>query len=226
MPHPLPSLSDALVHWIHSGGQRLVQVQISALVPDGSDGWELRHIDDAALPPDALTTHGDVTQAREIAKYDAAGKFRPIKGAPSLRRGWRLVCSDPQSLVQALDFLYPAAVGNFFRSRNGETQPTHLRETLNRQTGMYRITGLLTDEQASEVVCRTCDFTTQCRRRIAFGISENLPILGLDIIKNINISEITEISSKNEMPYLCLEGCNWLVAQGRSYIKSKRAAQS
>lgn len=180
-------------------------------------GWEVRHIADAESPASSLTTSTRPEEAREIAKYDAAGDFRPLKAAPTLIRGWRLVVPDVASLREALDFIYPAALGNWVAFTAGRAVPVPLKETLARQTGMYRITGLLNDHDCRSVVAATCDFATRCRRRITWPVSPGHPLTALT-------PEKTDTHpGQGELPILCLEACNFLVAAARSYIKSKRA---
>ena len=48
-------------------------------------GFVLSHRDDESL--DQLQTYRDAEDAIEIAKYDDAGNYRPLKTAPNLRRG-------------------------------------------------------------------------------------------------------------------------------------------
>ena len=67
-------------------------------------GFVLLHREDASL--DQLQTH-NVENAIEIAKYDDAGNYRPLKTAPNLRHGWRLELDTIEELRIALDYFYP-----------------------------------------------------------------------------------------------------------------------
>ncbi len=165
------SVGKAFDAWLQGGGRRLGQVAIFS-VPEG---WELRHVDDADEDSFTLKTGNQALEAREWAKRDDAGAFRPLKGAPTLARGWRLILQTPDEVREALDHLYPAAIGSWFRFSAGQAAAVPLRETLDRQTGMYRIAALLTDEQAAEVVQRTCDFDRCCRRRIVWPLRPGCP---------------------------------------------------
>ncbi|MFN0126674.1 MAG: DR2241 family protein [Verrucomicrobiales bacterium] len=206
-------MTHALASWLRRGGNRLGELIIQGI----DDGWEARHIADAEIPPSTLTSYNRAEAAREIAKYDAAGDFRPLKAAPTLIRGWRLVVPDVSALREALDFFYPAALGNWVAFTADRAVPVPLKETFARQTGMYRITGLLTDDDCRAVVATTCDFATCCRRRITWPVSPGHPLTTLP-------PEKTDTNpDKDELPILCLEACNFLVAAARSYIKVKRA---
>src|SRR6185369_5494031 len=95
-------------------------------------------------------------EARTLANLDDAGAYRMLKTAPTLRHGWRLVAASIEHLRRALDYFYPAMLGMWLAERRGELAPTCLRETLGRQTGMYRVTQKLTDPQAQELIRQTC----------------------------------------------------------------------
>ena len=89
-------------------GQILVQKREGA-------SFMLLHRDDASL--DQLQTYRDAENAIEIAKYDDAGNYRPLKTAPNLRHGWRLELATVDELRRALDYFYPSS--RF--SRRGKT---------------------------------------------------------------------------------------------------------
>ncbi len=164
-----------------------------------SPNFELRHVDDAtAATPEVFTRPED---AREIAKYDAAGNYRPLKTAPNLRRGWRLGLADIDALRLALDLFYPAALGTWLAAHRGELRPVALRETLARQTGMYRVTQLLRDDQATELIGKTCE--RGCLRPRLWRID------------SVDFPADTARESATTIPVLCVEACNLLVAACR-----------
>ena len=208
------SVAAAFTAWLEGGGRRIGQVAIFST----PGGWELRHVDDADEDSASLKTATHPIDAREWAKRDDSGAFRPLKGAPTLAHGWRLILPTADAVREALDHLYPAAIGSWLRFFSGQAAAVPLRETLDRQTGMYRITALLTDEQAAEVVQRTCDLDRCCRRRIVWPLRPGVPVAGLP-------EEKTSIAAREgEIPILCLEGCNWLIAKARTYLKARSAA--
>jgi len=207
-------LTNALATWLEGGGRRIGELVILRRGP----GWELRHVDDREAADGALTTRDQPAAAREIAKYDASGVYRPLKAAPSLIRGWRLALPDVESLRAALDFFYPAALGNWVALTAGRAAPSPLKDTFARQTGMYRITGLLDEDDCRTVVAANCDYATNCRRRIAWPIAAGVPLDTLTPEKT-NLTP-----AEDEMPILCLHACSLLVAAARTHIKKKRAA--
>jgi sirohydrochlorin cobaltochelatase len=57
--------------------------------------------DDESL--DQLETYRDAEDAIEIAKYDDAANYRPLKTAPNLRHGSRIELATVEELTRALD---------------------------------------------------------------------------------------------------------------------------
>src|SRR4029453_4782744 len=92
--------------------------------------------DDESL--DRLQTYQDAEDAIEIAKYDDAGNYRPLKTAPNLRHGWRLELATVEELSRALDYFYPGRLAVFAAWKRGQLKTAALRETLDRQSGKYR----------------------------------------------------------------------------------------
>ncbi len=177
----------------------------------GSD-FTLRHADDECL--DDLVVHTAPSDARVIARYDPEGNFRPLKTAPNLKRGWLLEAGSLEGMELALEFFYPAALGMWLSQLRGKLHPTALRETLDRQTGMYRITQLLRDDQASELVGRCCTSEGGCLRTILWDLSPGHPITSLPASK-LSLGELPS----NRIPLLCRELCNLVVAAARPIAK-------
>jgi hypothetical protein len=123
------------------------------LIRPAGKRYHLCHADDRAEAELKLIP---VAELRELAMTNARGEFRPLKSAPDLRRGWRCECDTPGELWRAMQELYPGSVPDWFAAQ-GEAPPvTNYREFTNRQTGMYRITQLHSDEQAARVIAACC----------------------------------------------------------------------
>ena len=177
----------------------------------GSD-FTLRHADDAGR--DDLVRYGSPADAREIARYDAEGNFRSLKTAPNLKGGWLLEVGTLEGMELALEFFYPSALGLWLSHLRGKLHPTTLRETLDRQTGMYRITQLLRDDQASELVGRCCTSEGGCLRTILWDLAPGHPITSLPVSK-LSLEELPP----DRIPLLCRELCNLVVAAARPIAK-------
>ena len=195
-------VEKALADWLAGGGDRIGEIVIAR----GPEGWELRHAEDAALVD--LTAHALPEAARHLANLDAAGNFRPLKTAPTLLRGWRLVLADLAAVRRALDYFYPAMTGIWLSHTRGELVPVVLRETLGRQTGMYRVTQKLTDPQARELLDDVC---SGCLKHRLWEIATPNPT--------------GPAFPAGSLPLLCHEACNLLVAKAREVVKkAERAA--
>jgi sirohydrochlorin cobaltochelatase len=196
--------------WLKAGGRRVGQVLVSA----ESGGWELRNEADAGR--EDLETFSNWVEARGIANVDDNGDYRPLKTAPTLRRGWRLVLPDAHSVRLAIDHLYPAMIGLWVAQRHGELAAVDLRETLGRQTGMYRITQKLTDEQAQRLIARQCRSNGGCLKTILWriGAGVTVPLLPADKFR-------VDATPPDSLPLLCHEACNILIAGARKLVKEE-----
>lgn len=216
---------QALARWLGEVRQVIGQVRITAA--DG--GWELRHRDDAGAEAATLTRHAQPEDARAIARYDAAGVFRPIKTAPDLLRGWRLVLPDLAAVRQALEFFYPAALGMALAQERGTLEPVPLRALLGRQTGMYRFANGITDDQACAILGRCCDTATKCLRRIVYPLAEGQPLSGPAAAK-LGDAAGHAGDGGAAIPLLCMEACNHIVSaarkQARDNFEAKERADS
>jgi sirohydrochlorin cobaltochelatase len=200
-------IRDFLANFLRRGACLIGQVRV------GLD-YSLRHSEDTGGAP--LDIFSDPHDAIEIAKYDDAGKYRPLKTAPNLRHGWLLRLKNLDEVVLALDFLYPAALGTAWAFSRGELKVVNLRETLARQTGMYAIVKKITDAQAESVVTNTCNHQSGCMRHILWMVSPGRPT-------SLTRRKSDVPSSENEVPLLCSEACNLLVAAGRKSVKTSNS---
>src|SRR5262249_45994092 len=115
---------------------------------------------------DQLKTFRSAEEAIEIAKYDDAGNYRPLKTAPNLHHGWRLELETLENLRHALDYFYPGRLAMFAAWKSHKLQTTPLRETLDRQSGMYRVAAKISDSQIDDLVGDFCRSNGGCLRTI------------------------------------------------------------
>ncbi len=142
-------------------------------------GWLCLHEHDAAANEEDLELIATPEAIRAVALYDDAGEYRKLKSAPTLRHGWKVRARTLRELRLALDFLYPAAVGLWEHWVEGTLLPVPLRETLARQTGMYRFANKITDEQAQNLVAEETEATTQCLRKIMWPLESGVPLTAI-----------------------------------------------
>jgi len=189
-------LTKALSDWLVRGGERIGQIALAPV----REGWELRHSDDAGRTDLAL--HLRPEAARDLANFDAQGNFRPLKTAPTLVRGWRLVLPEATAVRRALDYFYPAMTGVWLSHQGGELVPVILRETLARQSGMYRVTQKLTDADARQLIDGFC---AGCLKHRLWEIATHNPQ--------------PPAFAQDTLPLLCHEACNLLIAKAREVAK-------
>src|SRR5437660_3433364 len=130
----------------------------------GSGGFVLCHRDDENGRD--LEIFKKPEAALRIARSDDAGKYRPLKTAPNLQHGWRLEVVDLGELRRALDCFYPGRLAMLAAWTENRLSTTPLRETLGRQSGMYRIAAKISDKQIDDVVGNFCKSDGGCLRTI------------------------------------------------------------
>ena len=212
------NLTLSLAEWIAQGARRIGQIHVQTL-PAG--GYELRHHADFSLSETHLAAHSDAQAARHLSLYDEAEEYRPLKSAPTLRRGWRLTVRDAAQLRLALDHFYPALTALWLSHLEGKLPPVALRETLNRQTGMYAASKRLQDAEGQELVAAACA-DSKCLKRVLWPFAPDQPLEHLDASKTS--PPPAPDGAFEEIPLLCQEACNILVAACREVVKKRERA--
>ena len=210
------ALESALVGRFHIG---------QILVQKTADGFALCHRDDQAR--DDLRTFWNTEGALDIAKYDDAGNYRPLKTAPDLRHGWRMELGTWEELKCALDYFYPGRLGVFVAWKSGQLRTTSLRETLNRQSGMYRVAAKISDDQIDNVVGDFCRSSGGCLRTILWRRDQRGTIASTKLPKEKFDTTSDQGDALGEpvstipatIPLLCQEPCNLLVSECRKVVK-------
>jgi sirohydrochlorin cobaltochelatase len=199
------------------------------LIRKTNDGFVLSHREDDAR--NDLQTCRNAEEAVEIAKFDDAGNYRPLKTAPNLRRGWRLTLKTLEELKRALDHFYPGRLAVFAAWKTGQLRTTNLRDTLDRQSGMYRVAAKISDAQLDDVVGDFCRSNGSCLRTILWKrdqpgtvSSPKLPNEkfdpAFDQAKALGRPGSSTPATAT-IPLLCQEACNLLVAECRKVVKGE-----
>jgi sirohydrochlorin cobaltochelatase len=218
------ALQAALTDRFHFGQIRIQKTNGSLV---------LSHRDDEVRTD--LQTFRNSEEAVEIAKYDDAGNYRSLKTAPNLRHGWQLELATLGELRRALDYFYPGRLAVFAAWKNGQLQATQLRETLERQSGMYRVAAKISDEQIDNVVGNFCRSDSGCLRTILWKrdqestiASTKLPAEKFDPShdQTTALNRPGSATPATAIPLLCQEPCNLLVAECRKVVKTGAAAPS
>lgn len=158
---------------------------------------------DANAPLSALQSARDL---RELAKYDDEGNYRPLKSAPGLKAGWETSTACPREFLKRLDAIYPGVFATAVAYFGGTIDAIPLRETLGRQTGMYRSASAITDAQANEIMRGLC--SPGCLRIITWPIDPSAPTSRVK-------------ARTGEVPLLCVEACTFAVNRARQLARKR-----
>lgn len=208
----------ALGDWLAKGLRCIGQIAIEI----GDAGtFVLRHREDRGRTGLVASQRAD--DAAELARFDDAGKYRPLKTAPTLRHGWELRLANLAELRLALDLFYPGRLAAFLAFEKGELISTPLRDTLERQTGMYRIAAQIDEEQADELVGKFCRSDGGCLRTILWrrDAAGTVPSTRLPPTK-FDPQYDQGFGAAPVVPLLCQEACNLLIAEARGVVQGNR----
>ena len=176
--------------------------------------FDLRHRDDAERAD--LVVQSNPETAADLARYDDAGKYRSLKTAPNLRHGWQLLLRDAVDVRRALDSFYPGRVTAFVAHARGTLVATTLRETLERQSGMYRVAAAITDVEADALVAGFCRSDGGCLRTILWTRDSS----GACASTLLPAAKFDPAHEEHAIPLLCQEACCLLVAEARNLVKA------
>jgi sirohydrochlorin cobaltochelatase len=208
----------ALGDWLAKGLRCIGQIAIET----GEDGSSvLRHREDKGRTDLVVSERAD--DAADLARFDDAGNYRPLKTAPTLRHGWELRLANLAALRLALDLFYPGRLAAFLAFEKNELITTPLRATLERQTGMYRIAAQIREEQADELVGSFCRSDGGCLRTILWrrDAAGTVPTTRLPPTK-FDPRHDQAGGTEPVVPLLCQEACNLLVAAARAVVQANR----
>ncbi len=189
----LQNIRTLLQYCLNQGISRIGQIELTK-------DFRIFHADDTGRSD--LQLYKEPDTAQEIARYDDAGKYRPLKTAPNLRHGWELQVASIEELHLALDFFYPAALGLWLTLLRNQLIGNPLRRTLERQSGMYRITAKMTDAEARDLIQNFCE--TGCLRRRRWDVTNSNGMI---------------LRGRLEIPLICSEACHLFVAEARRMVK-------
>ena len=207
------------------------------IVTKTNAGFALSHRDDEVRTD--LQKFSSPEDAIEIAKHDAAGNYRPLKTAPNLCHGWRLELETLEDLRRALGYFYPGRLAVFAAWKSDKLKTTPLRETLDRQSGMYRVAAKIADSQINDLVADFCRSNGGCLRTILWKrdaegaiASTKLPKEKFDPVydqataanppgSSAFAKATADKTTPATVPLLCREACNLLVAECRKVVKGE-----
>jgi len=183
-----------------------LRIEVTLVDADGNRRYSLRHEEDAGVPDEELAIHSDPLDAREIAKHDDEGRYRPLKTAPSLQTGWQFPDLTADQVVSAVDSFYPATVSNWHREREGELDISHWHETVERQTGIYGVVQTWDRGEGHDHVnwvAEACCDDSQCLKRREWQYDEETDL---------------EVDG-GDGTFPCREPCSLVISAARKWTK-------
>jgi hypothetical protein len=125
----------------------------------------------------------------------------------------------------------------FVARQRGQMRTTPLRETLDRQSGMYRIAAKISDAQIDNLVADFCRSNGGCLRTILWKRNQRGAIASAKLPKEKFDPAWDQVASVGScrpagdtrashgeavtIPLLCQEACNLLVAACRNVVKAE-----
>lgn len=164
-----------------------------------TDGYGVRHTDDTEASVEELDSYDDTSKAREIAKFDDGGEYRPMNGETTLPTGWVFPSLDADGLTEVVRYLYPASVENRYLELHEELDVTHWDETAGRQTGIYAKAENLEGDALRRATDAFC--ASRCAKRREWAESEE-----------------ADIDSPAEGDFPCREACSLFVSGAREFV--------
>jgi 4Fe-4S iron-sulfur cluster binding domain/DR2241 stabilising domain len=219
----------ALESALAAGSCDVGQVKIR---PGGDGGYLLCHRDDVTRTD--LRTLGNADAAIELARFDDAEKYRPLKTAPNLAHGWSLRLKSLDDVQRAIESFYPGRLAVFAAFNEHRLKQTPLRETLDRQSGMYRVAANISDERIDRVAGEVCRSDGGCLRTILWRKNEaghlpsqRLPAQKFDVRQNQAAAIDTEgRGGGNFIPMLCQEACAVLIDACRKAVQTEKSPRA
>jgi sirohydrochlorin cobaltochelatase len=211
------ALESSLKRWLDQGVRRIGQISIE---PRDDGTFALTHREDMAR--DDLVLYHQIEDASQLARFDDNENYRPLKTAPNLRHGWRLLLPNLSALTVALDFFYPGRLAAVLAWEAGALTTTSWRDTLNRQTGMYKIAATISDENSAKLIGSFCRSNGGCLRTILWPFEGDTatasPLLPC---QKFEVTHDQTGAGESTIPLICQEACNLLVAEARKVAKSQ-----
>lgn len=126
------------------------------LIEPGPAGWIVRG---PGAKAGGHSLGGSLDELRRWVRVDAAGRYRPLTGARDLPPGWSVEMPTDDTLIAALETIYPLATRHIAQLATGALRLVPLATVLARQSGRYAASsGLSSPGRAAavQVVCGNC----------------------------------------------------------------------
>ena len=209
----LAAIEQALAAAVADGMRCIGEI---AIIPKAKQ-FVLTHRDD--VERDNLSISQNPAEAIRLAMFDDAGGFRPLKTAPNLRHGWRLELVDLSKVARALDHFYPGRLAILAAWQKNRLTTAPLRQTLERQSGMYRVAAKILDEQIDSLIGDFCRSQGGCLRTILWKRDAAGALSSMKLPpEKFDVGFDQTGGSERTIPLLCQEACHLLVNECRKTV--------
>ncbi len=114
------------------------------------------HYANRDTPIDQLEVLKQVEDAHKLGCYTEAGEYRPLRSAPTLRRGWILRGLSEAEFCFFVDLIYPAAIAHCAMVKQGTLRVCSFEEVAARQSGLYTVIRKLKEDQVRSLAGKIC----------------------------------------------------------------------
>ena len=213
--HHSGEVGRTFLDWIDDADERTWgQLLVRKASDSGADRYELRHVADADAPADELEQYEHPRAVRERVREDDRGRYRPLAYAPTLPTGWRLVGVGPETLLAAVEAVYPASISNWHLERAGTLDVTHWRSAAARHTGIYDTVEELPDEGVRALAEALCE---GCVKRREWDLDES-DSLDADREDGDGGDERGDGGDGGDGEFPCREPCSLVIAAAREFL--------
>lgn len=198
----------AFLDWIESAdanGRVFLQVRIR-MRPDFT--YELRHEADTHLSTVVLERFSTPSDGVGIARSTGSGRYRPLRTAPDLRKGWVLEELTGQEAWEAISLIYPAAALHWYLGRSGAVRPVPFEAVAKRQTGIYARVGKIRGAALGAVIRSCC---SDCLRQPAWQPAAGTLGRGADTSAGDDAAAVP-----------CSEACSLFISKAREALPEVR----
>ena len=212
-----PAQEIALAEWLAAGLRCIGQISIEART-DGTFALAHREMRRETIfcsraAPTTRPSSRDLTMRESIGR----SRQRRICGM-----GGGSCCRIEARYASRSIFFIRDGSRRFLSWKTGGLVTTPLRETLERQTGMYRPAAKISDAEANTLVGKFCRSDGGCLRTILWKRDREGTLASTLLpAEKFDPSHDQTGTDRPVIPLLCQEACNLLVAEARKIVKAE-----
>ena len=171
--------------------------------------FSICHVADQDVPVANLKKLKHLKEADELGRTTVEGNYRPLRSAPTLRRGWIFRNLSGESLIRMIDCLLPGAVIHRAMWCDSTLRIRSFEEAAARQTGIYASVRSLSATRVRSVADRCCGKKGCVKHPLwSVGKSDATPV-------------IVKPGHRESLAIPCPEPCSWMIEATRRYCQGK-----